>query len=380
MDTKTIGLISAVSGVLAIICIIASLFVGIVSFALGVIFAIVCTVFAIKHSFERETLSLLLFLALASLIGCGAVAALSVESVSSGEEGVIVSSPLGHNGDILEEGWHFDPIYALSKIEDIRYNTQTSEYIGGTNYNDVDNDGCIMVLSSDALYVYIDMSISYNLDKSTVGKLRTEFGSDWKMQLIHQNVRSIPRNVALQYKALDLATDDTSRTEFQNKIVSQLTSKIESDSKGYINVSNVAIREVRFANTLIDKINEKMNAQQDLERAEIEKQTASVKAESEKQVAIVNAQKQLELAQKQLEIEKANVEVEKTKAEAEAQAIKIKAEADAQATKMKAEAEADRFNQIITEFGSVEAYNEFVKNQNTSWGIVPNSSTIIVTP
>lgn len=380
MKSNQISRISIICAILAIVSFLASMIVGLVGLALGFVFAIVGLVTAIKYVCMEDNIFVLI-LAIISLICGGVVTVGSIETVSSGEEGVVVSSPLGHNGEVLSEGWHVNPIFCLSKVETIRYNTQTSEYIGGTDSSAVDNDGCIMVLSSDALYVYIDMSISYSLDKEKVGKLRTEYGSDWKMQLIHQNVRSIPRNVALQYKALDLATDDTSRTEFQNKIVTQLTDKIESDSNGYIKVSNVAIREVRFADTLIGKINEKMNAQQDLERAEIEKQTASVKAESEKQVAIVNAQKQLELAQKQLEIEKANVEVEKTKAEAQAQAITIKAEAEAQATKIKAEAEADRYNLIITEFGSVDAYNDYVKNQNTSWGIVPSgSSTIVVTP
>lgn len=370
---------------------IASMFIGAVAFIGAVVIEVVAIVMAMlkgKTLSRREDYDkwvghshLMVFIIVLVIIVFGAIAIASIHKVDAGEEDVVVSSPNGQVGNSYDAGLYFDPSFILSSFDTVRYNTQTSEYIGGTDSEAIDNDGCIMILSSDALYVYIDMSVTYSIDKSHVSDLRIEFGNDWKVQLIHQNVRSIPRELALNYRALDLATDNDARSEFQVSIIEKLTEKIQSDSKGYIKVSNIAIREVRFANELISKINEKMNAQQDLERAGIEKQTASVRAESEKQVAIVNAQKQLELAQRQLEIEQANLEVAKTKAQAEAQAITIKAQADADATRLKAEAEADRYNLIITEFGSVEAYNEFIKNQNTNWGIVPSgSSTIVVTP
>ena len=374
--------VSMVSGVLGIVLLIASLLIGTIGLGLGALCTIVALGTFIRWVIKDGGDEAMFFagagIIVVAIIAGGAITWGSIEVVSSGDEGVIVSSPLGNNGEQLDEGWHVNPIYLLSKVETIRYNTQTSEYIGGTDSSAIDNDGCIMVLSSDALYVYIDMSISYNLNKDTVGKLRTEFGSDWKMQLIHQNVRSIPRNVALQYKALDLATDDTSRTEFQNKIVAQLTDKIESDSHGYVKVSNVAIREVRFADSLISKINEKMNAQQDQERAVIEQETEKIRADTEKQVAIVQAQKELELAEKQLEIETANMEVAKKKAEAEAAVKKTEAEAEAYAIQKKAEAEAEAYQMLINEFGSVDKYNQYILYQNTTTTIVPSGSTPII--
>ena len=375
---------------LAVVCIVASIalalssiFLGVIPFIAGIaclVAGIVFTVLTPRNSYGDPNIALII-LVVASLLVIGGCTLSSMHKVDAGTEDVIISSPAGNIGATYEPGWYFDPSFILSNFDSIRVNTQTSEYIGGTDASAVDNDGCIMILSSDALYVYIDMSVSYNVNKSSASDLRLDFGNDWKTQLIHQNVRSIPREIALKYRALDLATDNDARSEFQTEIVQKLADKIEEDSKGYIHVSNIAIREVRFADELISKINEKMNAQQDLERATIEKQTASVRAESEKQVAIIEAQKQLELAQKQLEIEQANVEVEKTKAQAQAQAVIIKANAEAEAIRAKAQADADMYNLIIAEFGDVEAYNNYIKYQNTTWGIVPDgSSTIVVTP
>ena len=367
----------------SVVLVISSIFLGAIPFIGGVACFIAGAVFSVLNlkRYDDDVNIIIIVSLVAALIVISGCALMSTHKVDAGTEDVIVSSPAGNIGATYEPGWYFDPSFILSNFDSIRVNTQTSEYIGGTNADAVDNDGCIMILSSDALYVYIDMSVSYNVNKSSASDLRLDFGNDWKTQLIHQNVRSIPREIALKYRALDLATDNDARSAFQTEIVQKLADKIETDSKGYVHVSNIAIREVRFADELISKINEKMNAQQDLERATIEKQTASVRAESEKQVAIIEAQKQLELAQKQLEIEQANVEVEKTKAQAQAQAVIIKANAEAEAIRAKAQADADMYNLIIAEFGDVEAYNNYIKYQNTTWGIVPDgSSTIVVTP
>jgi len=73
-------------------------------------------------------------------------------------------------------------------------------------------------------------------------------------------------------------------------------------------------------------IQKKIQAQQDLEVAKINKQTASVDAEKEKEVALINAEKDKETA-------KINAEKAKIKAEGDAEAKRIAAEAEAEANK-----------------------------------------------
>ena len=78
----------------------------------------------------------------------------------------------------------------------------------------------------------------------------------------------------------------------------------------------------------------KVNAQQELELAQIEQKTAKVQADKEKEVALIKAEQDKETAT--IEAEQAKI-----KAEGQAEAIRIKAEAEAAANKMIAESLTD---------------------------------------
>ena len=74
----------------------------------------------------------------------------------------------------------------------------------------------------------------------------------------------------------------------------------------------------------------KVNAQQELELAQIEQKTANVQAQKDKEVALIAAEQEKEVAA-------INAEKAKIKAEGDAEAIKIKAEAESAANKKIAE-------------------------------------------
>ena len=71
-------------------------------------------------------------------------------------------------------------------------------------------------------------------------------------------------------------------------------------------------------------VQRKVNAQQELELAQIEQKTANVQAQKDKEVALIAAEQEKEVAQ-------INAEKAKIKAEGDAEAVRIKAEADAEA-------------------------------------------------
>ena len=77
-------------------------------------------------------------------------------------------------------------------------------------------------------------------------------------------------------------------------------------------------------------IQKKVNAQQELELANIESKTAKVQADKDKEVALIAAEQ---------EKEKASIQAEQAKIDAEgkAEAIKIKADAEAEANRKIAE-------------------------------------------
>jgi regulator of protease activity HflC (stomatin/prohibitin superfamily) len=93
----------------------------------------------------------------------------------------------------------------------------------------------------------------------------------------------------------------------------------------------IVIDTVNFTSITVDAeteaaIQKKVTAQQELELAQIESQTAQVQAEKDKKVALVQAEKDKETAV-------INAEKARIKAEGEAEALRIKSEAEAEANR-----------------------------------------------
>ena len=329
------GGLGTIFAILAIVCIIVSAFVGIIAFAIGVVLIVLSAIFLYRaYTIEDDCVFPMIAIIIA-LLGAGVLSVFSIENVDAGEVGVVTSSPMGV-GQSVDEGWHFDPKFALSNIEHIRYNTQTTEYVGGTDSSSDDTNGCVMVISKDAMYVYIDMSVTYSIPSSYVSDLRMQYGSDWKSTLLDQNVRSIPRLEGTQYNALDLIGEK--RSEFESEVKNKLIEKIESYG---IVVSDVNIREYRIPDSLQEAVEKKMAAEQDKDRAEIEKKTAITNAEAKKEVALIEAETKL----------------------------------------LSAEKEAQAMKELISGFGTVDKYNQYLYIQaltdpdsNITYVIVPSDN------
>ena len=113
------------------------------------------------------------------------------------------------------------------------------------------------------------------------------------------------------------------RTEINAELNIYLKHKFES--------YGIIIDTVNFTDIPVDEetaaaIQKKVTAQQELELANIEAQTAKIQAEKDKEVALIAAEKEKEAAAIQ-------AEQAKIKAEGEAEARKIKADAEAEANR-----------------------------------------------
>lgn len=92
-------------------------------------------------------------------------------------------------------------------------------------------------------------------------------------------------------------------------------------------VENVSLIDIDADDETRASVQRKVNAQQELELAQIEQKTANVQATKDKEVALIKAEQDKETAE-------INAEQAKIKAQGEADAIQIKAEAEAAANKM----------------------------------------------
>jgi regulator of protease activity HflC (stomatin/prohibitin superfamily) len=288
--------------------------------------------------------------------GIGMVALLMITSVSvvtidAGEVGVVTNSASGDlKGSVLTNGWHFDPRYATSSIDTIRYNTQISEYIGKDRMDDI--DGSVMVMSKDQMYIYIDLSISYNITESEAANLRFTYGPDWKVIIVHQVARSVPRAICAEYDALNIVGID--RPAIELAIMNKITDDIETKGGKAtgLNVVDVKIREMRIPEGLQAAVEQKLIANQLLEKAQIDLERIKVEAEAE--------------AQKRI----------------------IEATADAEVVMIRAKATADAINLVLQEFvdsggdPDMTAYLSYMyiqaltdPNSNITYVIVPSDGT-----
>ena len=172
------------------------------------------------------------------------------------------------------------------------------------------------------------------------------------MVVVHQVVRSVQRGICATYDALDIVGTD--RATIETAITNQIKNDIEmkGGQPTGINVVDVKIREMRIPAGLQSAVEQKLIANQLLEKA-------------------------------QIDLERIKVE-----AEAEAEKRVIEATADAEVIMIRAQATADAINMVLQEFvdggGDVDmtAYLAYLyiqaltdPNSNITFVIVPNDGT-----
>jgi len=259
-------------------CVLASTFVGIVMMIPGAVLMFAAAFLEIRKFMAERNNDfeipiggcMLTVVAIAAIAG---VVVAGIVTVDAGERGIVVSSPAGNIGEVIDEGWHFDPKYAVCSIDKIRVNKQTTEYVGADDAEDT--VGGITVLTQDNLTVDMDLAVTYHIPEEYVSQLRLTYGADWKLTILHQEVRSIPRLVCAQYTALEIVGAD--REYVEQAIKTRLSESIEQ--KGII-VDNVVIRELRIPDVLTDAVEQKLAAQQMLEKAQIDLQRIQVEAQA----------------------------------------------------------------------------------------------------
>lgn len=275
-----INTVTMVAFIIGLALMIASVFFGIVLFAIGAILAVASGIYktvlgvkAVGRDYESLGPGPGIVMTVLSILVIGVICVGGIVQVDAGDRGVVVSSPNGNIGEVIDEGWHFNPQYIVCSIDKIRINTQTTEYVGSDSAEDT--DGGITVLTSDNLTINMDLAVTYHIPEDYVSHLRLSYGSDWKLTVLHQEVRSVPRLVCVDFTALEVIGED--REFVEEAIKARLGANIEN--KG-IQVDNIVIREFRIPVALTEAIELKLTAQQNLDRAKIDLERVQVEAQA----------------------------------------------------------------------------------------------------
>ena len=249
-----------------------------------------------------------------------------LKRVPAGYIGVVYNFSTGISDDTLSQGWRF--VSPTQRVTIYSIGIEQS-YLTSEDKGDSPKDESFNVPTSDGKTVKVDLEFSYKFDAERVTNTFVQFkgrsGEEIKDTFIKPKVQAWTQEVTARYPVTDIFGDK--RTEINEQLDVYLKQKFDP--------YGIVIDTVNFTNISVDEetaaaIQKKVTAQQELELANIEAETARIQAEKDKEVALIAAEKDKETA-------KIQAEQAKIKAEGEAEAIRIAAEAEAEANKKIAE-------------------------------------------
>lgn len=260
---------------------------------------------------------------LAVLIFGGLIMMLMCTSrIPTGYVGVVYNINGGVDGEKLTQGWHI-----VSPTKKVITYTVGLEQSGLTEDNTQDSSGdeSFNIPTSDGKTVKVSLEFSYRFDDERITNTFIMFkgksGDEIKNTFIKPKIKAWTQEISANYPVTDIFGDK--RTQINAELDVYLREKFEPYG---IIIDTVNFTDISVDDETAAAIQKKVNAQQELELANIESETAQIQAEKDRQVARIQAEKDKEVAK--IRAEKAIIE-----AEAEADALRIAAEAEAEANK-----------------------------------------------
>ena len=233
------------------------------------------------------------------------------ERIPAGYVGVVYNMNGGVDGEVLSQGWHI--VSPTKKVTTYSIGIEQS-YLTAADKGDSKKDESFSIPTSDGKTVRVNLEFSYRFDVDRVADVFKTFkgksGEEVKNSFIKPKVIAWTQEVSANYPVTDIFGDK------RTKINAELDIYLRDKFAQY----GIIIDTVNFTDISVDDetaaaIQKKVTAQQELELANIEAQTAKIQAEKDKEVARIAA-------------ERAIIE-----AQAKADALQIAAEAEAEANR-----------------------------------------------
>lgn len=243
------------------------------------------------------------------IIGCVILVLACTERIPAGYVGVVYNMNGGVDGEILTQGWSL--VSPTKHVTTYSIGIEQS-YLTAGDKGDSKKDESFSIPTSDGKTVRVDLEFSYRFDENRVAETFTMFkgksGEAIKDSFIKPKVIAWTQEVSANYPVTDIFGDK--RTDINAELDTYLRDKF--DQYGII-IDTVNFTDISVDDETAAAIQKKVTAQQELELANIEAQTAKIQANKEKEVAQIQAEKSIINAE-------ANAEVMRIAAEAEAEA------------------------------------------------------------
>lgn len=167
-----------------------------------------------------------------------------------------------------------------------RFNVKTQEYtmtrIEGEGA--VTKDDRIRTVTSEGLYVDLDITVLYRLNSAMADSVRRSIGREGEYQqvVVRPNIRSAIREVVSSFEAADIY--GSGRTEVQARIQKTLEDTLEPRG---INIESILLRDVGLPEQITAAIEAKKEAEQEalrmeyvLQKERLEKERKLIEAEA----------------------------------------------------------------------------------------------------
>ena len=210
----------------------------------------------------------------AVIVAAVAVVALnSISIVEAGHTGVVVT--LGSVGEnVLSEGLHFK----------IPFDQTVEKIDNRITKLEVDTEA----FSKDLQSVQTTLAVNYRIDTSKSYSIYKNIGTGYETVLVTPAVNEVLKAITAQYTAEESVTN---RTLISEGLVSGLNDKLNDIG---LYVTDVNIINFDFSEAYVTAIEEKQVAQQQLLKAETDKQTAITNAEAEAEALKIRAEAEAE--------------------------------------------------------------------------------------
>lgn len=233
------------------------------------------------------------------------------EKIPAGYVGVVYNMNGGVDGEVLTQGWHI--VSPTKKVTEYSIGLEQS-YLTSEDKGDSPKDESFSIPTSDGKTVRVNLEFSYKFDEEKVAETFTQFkgksGEQIKDSFIKPKIVAWTQEVSANYPVTDIFGDK--RTQINAELDTYLREKF--DNYGII-IDTVNFTDISVDEETAAAIQKKVTAQQELELAQIEAETAKIQANKEKEVAQISA-------------ETAVIE-----AEAKADVLQIEANAEAEANR-----------------------------------------------
>ena len=230
--------------------------------------------------------SILSFIVVIGIVILGFVC---TEKIPTGYVGVVYNMNGGVDGEVLTQGWHV--VSPTKKVTTYSIGLEQS-YLSSEKKGDSDNDESFSIPTSDGKTVRVNLEFSYRFDEARVAETFTMFkgknGETIKNTFIKPKIIAWTQEVSAQYPVTDIFGDK--RTEINAELDKYLREKFEPYG---IIIDTVNFTDISVDDETAAAIQKKVNAQQELELANIEAQTAKVQANKDKEVAQIQAEKSI---------------------------------------------------------------------------------------